>query len=104
MSFAYPSRPKVQVCKDYSLTIAPGETVALVGPSGSGKSTIVSVLERFYDPLSGSVKLDGVDVKELNVKWLREQVGLVGAVRRMCGAVEIRAATPVACSTADNYT
>ncbi|KAJ0390903.1 hypothetical protein ATCC90586_010420 [Pythium insidiosum] len=50
----------------------------MVGPSGSGKSTIVSLLERFYDPLSGSVKLDGVDVRELNVKWLRQQVGLVG--------------------------
>ncbi|KAF1317728.1 Multidrug resistance protein abc superfamily, partial [Globisporangium splendens] len=66
------------VCKNYSLNIKAGETVALVGPSGSGKSTIVSLLERFYDPLSGSVKVDGVDVRELNVKWLREQVGLVG--------------------------
>lgn len=78
VSFAYPSRPEVKVCSNYSLTIEAGETVALVGPSGSGKSTIVSLLERFYDPLSGVVKLDGVDVKELNVKWLREQVGLVG--------------------------
>ncbi|KAF1315251.1 Multidrug resistance protein abc superfamily, partial [Globisporangium splendens] len=78
VSFAYPSRPEVMVCKNYSLNIKAGETVALVGPSGSGKSTIVSLLERFYDPLSGSVKVDGVDVRELNVKWLREQVGLVG--------------------------
>jgi len=78
VSFAYPSRPEVKVCSNYSLSIAAGETVALVGPSGSGKSTIVSLLERFYDPLSGVVKIDGVDVRELNVKWLREQVGLVG--------------------------
>ncbi|KAF1322463.1 Multidrug resistance protein abc superfamily, partial [Globisporangium splendens] len=78
VSFAYPSRPEVKVCNNYSLKIKAGETVALVGPSGSGKSTIVSLLERFYDPLSGSVRLDGVDVRELNVKWLREQVGLVG--------------------------
>uniref|UniRef100_K3W851 Uncharacterized protein n=1 Tax=Globisporangium ultimum (strain ATCC 200006 / CBS 805.95 / DAOM BR144) TaxID=431595 RepID=K3W851_GLOUD len=78
VSFAYPSRPEVVVCNNYSLKIKAGETVALVGPSGSGKSTIVSLLERFYDPLSGSVKVDGVDVRELNVKWLREQVGLVG--------------------------
>ncbi|GLE06018.1 hypothetical protein PINS_up015229 [Pythium insidiosum] len=73
VSFAYPSRPEVKVCSNYSLRIEAGETVALVGPSGSGKSTIVSLLERFYDPLSGSVKLDGVDVRELNVKWLRQQ-------------------------------
>ncbi|KAF1781403.1 P-loop containing nucleoside triphosphate hydrolase [Phytophthora cactorum] len=55
-----------------------GETVALVGPSGSGKSTVISLLERFYDPLDGSVKIDGEDVRSLNVKWLRQQVGLVG--------------------------
>ncbi|GMF18826.1 unnamed protein product [Phytophthora lilii] len=78
VSFAYPSRPEIQVCSNYSLTIEPGETVALVGPSGSGKSTMVSLLERFYDPLSGSVSIDGVDVRTLNVKWLRSQVGLVG--------------------------
>ncbi|TMW60939.1 hypothetical protein Poli38472_000981 [Pythium oligandrum] len=78
VSFAYPSRPEIKVCSNYSLTIEAGETVALVGPSGSGKSTVVSLLERFYDPLSGAVKLDGVDVRELNVRWLREQVGLVG--------------------------
>ncbi|KAG7390659.1 Antigen peptide transporter 2 [Phytophthora pseudosyringae] len=78
VSFAYPSRPEVQVCSKYSLTIEPGETVALVGPSGSGKSTMVSLLERFYDPLSGTVSIDGVDVRTLNVKWLRSQVGLVG--------------------------
>ncbi|TMW60932.1 hypothetical protein Poli38472_000974 [Pythium oligandrum] len=78
VSFAYPSRPEIKVCSNYSLTIEAGETVALVGPSGSGKSTVVSLLERFYDPLDGLVKLDGVDVRELNVRWLREQVGLVG--------------------------
>ncbi|TDH68641.1 hypothetical protein CCR75_009079 [Bremia lactucae] len=78
VTFAYPSRPEIQVCRNYSLTIEPGETVALVGPSGSGKSTMVSLLERFYDPLSGSVTIDGVDVRLLNVKWLRSQVGLVG--------------------------
>ncbi|GAB9470280.1 Multidrug resistance protein abc superfamily [Globisporangium polare] len=76
--FSYPSRPEVMICSNYNLKIKAGETVALVGPSGSGKSTIVSLLERFYDPLSGCVKVDGVDVRELNVRWLREQVGLVG--------------------------
>ncbi|KAG3110031.1 ABC transporter B family member 5 [Phytophthora idaei] len=76
--FAYPSRPEVEVCRGYSLRIKAGETVALVGPSGSGKSTVISLLERFYDPLDGSVKIDGEDVRSLNVKWLRQQVGLVG--------------------------
>ncbi|TMW59292.1 hypothetical protein Poli38472_004361 [Pythium oligandrum] len=78
VSFAYPSRPDVQVCRNYSLTIEAGQTVALVGPSGSAKSTVVSLLERFYDPLSGAVKLDGVNVRDLNVAWLRQQIGLVG--------------------------
>lgn len=78
VSFAYPSRPNVQVCKNYSLAIEAGETIALVGASGSGKSTIVSLLERFYDPLSGSVQLDGTDIRRLNIQWLRQQIGLVG--------------------------
>ncbi|TMW58858.1 hypothetical protein Poli38472_007003 [Pythium oligandrum] len=78
VTFAYPSRPEETICSNYSLTINAGETVALVGPSGSGKSTVVSLLERFYDPLSGVVKLDGVDIRDLNVRWLRQQVGLVG--------------------------
>eukprot|EP00644_Phytophthora_capsici_P007535 jgi/Phyca11/546556/estExt2_Genewise1Plus.C_PHYCAscaffold_210421 len=76
--FAYPSRPEVEVCRGYSLKIHAGETVALVGPSGSGKSTVISLLERFYDPLDGSVKIDGEDIRSLNVKWLRQQIGLVG--------------------------
>ena len=78
VSFHYPSRPDVQVCKGYNLTIQPGEVVALVGPSGSGKSTIMSLLLRFYDPLDGEVLLDGVDIRTLNVRWLRSQIGYVG--------------------------
>ncbi|KDO25357.1 hypothetical protein SPRG_09182 [Saprolegnia parasitica CBS 223.65] len=78
VSFAYPSRPDVRVCAGYSLTIPAGQKIALVGASGSGKSTIVSLLERFYDPLSGTVLLDDHDVKDLNLKWLRSQIGLVG--------------------------
>ena len=66
------------MCTGYSLTIPAGQTVALCGPSGSGKSTIIGLIERFYDPQSGTVKLDGVDLKTLNVKWLRSQLGLVG--------------------------
>jgi len=76
--FAYPSRPDQRVCNGYNLEIAAGTTVALVGSSGSGKSTIIQLVERFYDPDSGSVTLDGVDLKQLNVRWLRQQIGLVG--------------------------
>jgi ABC-type multidrug transport system fused ATPase/permease subunit len=78
VNFTYPTRPDVQVCKNYNLVIEPGEVVALVGPSGSGKSTIMNLLLRFYDPASGKVLLDGVDVKTLNVRWLRSQIGYVG--------------------------
>jgi ABC-type multidrug transport system fused ATPase/permease subunit len=77
INFAYPTRENVQVLKDFSLTIQPGKSVALVGSSGSGKSTAVKLFERFYDPIDGSVLLDGVNLKSLNVKWLREQVGMV---------------------------
>ncbi|KAG8944771.1 GTPase-activating protein [Tulasnella sp. 408] len=75
--FNYPSRPDVPILKGLSLDIPPGTSAALVGASGSGKSTVVSLVERFYDPISGTVKLDGVDIKQLNVKWLRQQIGLV---------------------------
>ncbi|KAL5482696.1 hypothetical protein ACEPAI_9290 [Sanghuangporus weigelae] len=77
VNFNYPSRPDVQVVKDLSLSFPAGKTVALVGASGSGKSTVVSLVERFYDPLSGHVRLDGIDLREFNLKWLRTQIGLV---------------------------
>jgi len=76
--FTYPARPEHPVCRGYNLTVGAGQTVALVGASGSGKSTVVQLVERFYDPDSGSVTLDGVDLRELNLKWLRRQIGLVG--------------------------
>ncbi|KAG9046648.1 GTPase-activating protein [Tulasnella sp. UAMH 9824] len=75
--FNYPSRPDVPILKGLNLDISAGSSIALVGASGTGKSTVVSLVERFYDPLSGAVKLDGVDIKELNIKWLRQQIGLV---------------------------
>ncbi|KAG1822804.1 P-loop containing nucleoside triphosphate hydrolase protein [Suillus subaureus] len=77
VKFSYPSRPDVPILKSLSINFPAGKTAALVGASGSGKSTIVSLIERFYDPSSGSVKLDGVDLPELNIKWLRSQIGLV---------------------------
>ncbi|KAG9014674.1 GTPase-activating protein [Tulasnella sp. 427] len=75
--FNYPARPNVPILTGLNLDIPAGTNSALVGASGSGKSTVVSLVERFYDPLSGTVKLDGVDIKKLNVKWLRQQIGLV---------------------------
>ena len=78
VTFAYPTRPDIDVCSGYNLTVEPGELVALVGASGSGKSTIMSLLLRFYDPREGQVLLDGVDIKSLNVRWLRSQIGYVG--------------------------
>jgi len=77
IKFCYPSRPTIQVVNDFSLTFEAGKTAALVGASGSGKSTIISLVERFYDPIDGSIKLDGHDLKDLNLKWLRNQIGLV---------------------------
>ncbi|KAI6166710.1 ste6-like protein [Pisolithus thermaeus] len=77
VQFSYPSRPDVPILKGINITFEAGKAAALVGASGSGKSTIVSLVERFYDPLSGTVKLDGVDLRDLNIKWLRSQIGLV---------------------------
>jgi ABC-type multidrug transport system fused ATPase/permease subunit len=78
VNFRYPTRPDVRVCKGLNLTIEPGEMVAFVGPSGSGKSTVINLLLRFYDPLSGTVCVDGHDIKDVNVRWLRAQIGYVG--------------------------
>lgn len=77
VDFNYPSRPDVQIVKDLNLHFPAGKTAALVGASGSGKSTVISLVERFYDPLAGCVKVDGIDVRELNLRWLRSQIGLV---------------------------
>ncbi|KAK8588140.1 hypothetical protein V6N13_087088 [Hibiscus sabdariffa] len=77
VSFKYPSRPDVQIFRDLSLSIRAGKTVALVGESGSGKSTIISLLQRFYDTDSGVITLDGVEIQTLQLKWLRQQMGLV---------------------------
>jgi ABC-type multidrug transport system fused ATPase/permease subunit len=78
ISFRYPTRPEINVLKNYNLTIEAGQAVAFCGPSGGGKSTIISLIERFYDPVRGEVLLDGHNVKDLNLNWLRSQIGLVG--------------------------
>ncbi len=75
--FHYPTRPDTAALEDFSLTVEPGETVALVGPSGAGKSTVFQLLLRFHDPESGRVTLDGVDLRQLDPEALRRQVALV---------------------------
>ncbi|PRQ39610.1 putative xenobiotic-transporting ATPase [Rosa chinensis] len=77
VSFKYPNRPNVPIFQDLCLTIHYGQTVALVGESGSGKSTVISLLQRFYDPDSGHITLDGTEMQTLQLKWLRQQMGLV---------------------------
>lgn len=77
VTFSYPSRPDVAIFDKLSLDIPAGKIVALVGGSGSGKSTVISLIERFYEPLSGKILLDGNDIRELDLKWLRKQIGLV---------------------------
>ncbi|KAK9449524.1 P-loop containing nucleoside triphosphate hydrolase protein [Limtongia smithiae] len=77
IKFIYPSRPNVTVLNDFNLTIPAGKTVALVGASGSGKSTIVGLIERFYSPIYGEVFLDGHNLNDLNLRWLRQKIALV---------------------------
>ncbi|XP_058085069.1 ABC transporter B family member 21-like [Magnolia sinica] len=77
VSFKYPTRPDVQIFRDLCLAIRSGKTVALVGESGSGKSTAISLLQRFYDPDSGQIFLDGIEIRKFQLRWLRRQMGLV---------------------------
>ncbi|MCD7468272.1 mitochondrial metallopeptidase [Datura stramonium] len=77
VDFSYPSRPEIKILNNFNLIVPAGKTIALVGSSGSGKSTVVSLIERFYDPTSGQLLLDGNDIKTLKLKWLRQQIGLV---------------------------
>ena len=78
VSFSYPTRRENSVFNGLNLSVRAGETLALVGESGGGKSTVVQMIERFYDPDSGVIEFEGVDLKELNVEWLRDQLGMVG--------------------------
>ena len=77
VTFFYPSRPDSAALSRVDLRIAPGETVALVGPSGAGKTTLFQMFLRFYDPQSGAVRLDGVDIRELSLHTLRDAIGIV---------------------------
>lgn len=75
--FRYPARPEVQIFAGFSLNVPCGKTAALVGQSGSGKSTVISLVERFYDPEAGEVLIDGVNLKNMNLRWIRGKIGLV---------------------------
>lgn len=81
ISFAYPSRPQVPVLQNFTLEIPANKSTALVGPSGSGKSTVTGLLERWYNPLEGSITLDGQDVEKINIQWLRTHLRIVQQVR-----------------------
>jgi ATP-binding cassette subfamily B protein len=77
VTFFYPSRPETKALDDFSLEVAPGETIAIVGPSGAGKTTVMQLLMRFYDPDQGNVTLDGIDLRDFAPETLRGQMGLV---------------------------
>jgi ATP-binding cassette subfamily B protein len=77
VDFHYPSRPDTAALSNLTLDIAPGQTVAIVGPSGAGKTTLFQLLLRFYDPQQGTLKLDGVDIRQLSLHTLRDAIGIV---------------------------
>ena len=77
ISFCYPSRPEAKVLNGLNINIKKGQRIALVGSSGCGKSTLTQLLERFYNCHAGSIMLDNVDIRQLNLHWLRSQIGFV---------------------------
>ena len=77
VGFKYPSREEVTILDEMSFSVKSGQTVALVGPSGCGKSTCIQLLQRFYDPLSGLIDIDGLNIKDYNLNWLRSHIGVV---------------------------
>ena len=83
VKFHYPSRTEIPILKEVNFKISSGTTVALVGSSGCGKSTCVQLIQRFYDPISGSITIDGRELKEFNLRWLRGQYGVVNQVSRL---------------------
>ncbi|XP_015170865.1 putative ABC transporter B family member 8 [Solanum tuberosum] len=83
--FTYPSRPDTVVLKDLNLKIEAGKTVALVGSSGSGKSTVIALIQRFYDANAGAICIDSVEIKSLQLKWLRGKMGLVSQENALFG-------------------
>lgn len=76
--FFYPHRPELVVLNSLSLKVTKGSAAAFVGPSGCGKSTVIQLIQRFYDPTSGDVKIGGVSLRDFDVSWWRQQLGFVG--------------------------
>ncbi len=77
VSFHYPTRPELPALADFTLDVTPGETVAVVGPSGAGKSTLFQLIQRFYDPASGSVSVEGVDLRDADPAAVRDRIAMV---------------------------
>ncbi|GMI69507.1 P-glycoprotein 21, ATP-binding cassette B21 [Hibiscus trionum] len=75
--FSYPARPEEHIFSGFYFSVSNGTTVALVGQSGSGKSTVISLIERFYDPQGGEVLIDGINLKDFQLRWIRGKIGLV---------------------------
>ena len=75
MSFGYST--ETPVLSNVNFTISAGQFIGIVGPTGAGKSTVVSLIPRFYDPISGSIKIDGIDVRDMKLGRLRDQIGYV---------------------------
>ncbi len=78
VTFTYPTRPGQKILDNFSAVFEEGKTTAIVGASGSGKSTIIQLIERFYDPDFGDVIVDGKNIRNLNLKSLRQVIGYVG--------------------------
>ncbi|VDL35679.1 unnamed protein product, partial [Hymenolepis diminuta] len=77
VSFHYPTRPEIKTVDDLTIEIRPGKTVAIIGPSGSGKSTTIQLIQRFYDTVTGQILIDGRNIQTLDLRWLRQQIGVV---------------------------
>lgn len=77
VDFAYPSRPNSLVLREFSLEVKAGTSIGLVGKSGCGKSTVIALIQRFYDADRGSLKIDGMDIRLLDIGWYRRQMALV---------------------------
>lgn len=77
VDFAYPSRPNSLVLREFSLEVKAGTSIGLVGKSGCGKSTVIALIQRFYDTDRGSLKIDGMDIRLLDIGWYRRQMALV---------------------------
>lgn len=75
--FSYPQRKEAKILKGLYMKIPAGKTVALCGASGCGKSTTIQLLQRFYDPTQGKIKIDGIEIDKLDLEWLRSQMALV---------------------------